>query len=154
MPSNFHSTALQAKPGKGGHDSKTGFLKLWTHECFRVFADRLIDDKDRSFFQTVVDELLTSDALSSALGTLFDNKIISIYGDFMSDPGPEQRYEEYGDFDSVKAFCEGRLEEYNYEPGMVPMQLVLFRDAIEHACRIARIIGMQVQCVYMAPACR
>ena len=37
--------------------------------------------------------------------------------------GPEQRYEEYSDFPSVKAFCEGRLEEYNYEPGMVPMQV-------------------------------
>jgi len=78
---------LQAKPGKGGHDSKTGFLKLWTHECFRVFSDRLIDDQDRVFFQTSIDELLTSDTLSSALSSLFDNKIISIYGDFMSDPG-------------------------------------------------------------------
>ena len=134
---------LQAQPGKGGYDTKVGMLKLWTHECFRVFSDRLIDDKDRLFFQTQVDELLVAEPFSSALGSLFDSKIVSTYGDFMSDPGADQRYEEYSDFDSVKAFCENRLEEYNYEPGMVPMQLVLFRDAIEHACRIARVIGMQ-----------
>ena len=134
---------LQARPGKGGSDSKVGMLKLWTHECYRVFSDRLIDDKDRKFFQDTVDDLLQADPFSSSLGAVFDNKVIAIYGDFMSDPGPDQRYDEYADFSTVKAFCEGRLEEYNYEPGMVPMQLVLFRDAIEHTCRIARVIGMQ-----------
>ena len=133
---------LQATPGKSGFDTKNGMLKLWTHECFRVFSDRLVDEKDYLFFQTQVDEQLVAEPFSSALGSLFDNKVLSIYGDFMSD-GPDQRYEEYSDFDAVKAFCEARLEEYNYEPGMVPMHLVLFRDAIEHMCRIARVMGMQ-----------
>ena len=26
-------------------DSKVSWTKLWAHECFRVFSDRLIDDK-------------------------------------------------------------------------------------------------------------
>jgi dynein heavy chain len=134
---------LQAQPSKIGMDPKTSILKLWTHECMRVFSDRLIDPQDTTYFLTQIEEQLVTEPFSSALGSLFDNKVISIYGDFMSDPGQAPKYEEYADFSTVKAFCEGRLEEYNYEPGMVPMQLVLFRDAIEHTCRIARVIGLQ-----------
>ena len=135
---------LQARPGKGGIETKVAMLKLWTHECLRVFSDRLIDDKDRLFFQTCIDEKLVAEPFLSALGTLFDKKIVSSYGDFMSDPGAVQNYEEYSDFPALKAFCVGRLEEYNYEPGMVAMELVLFRDAIEHTCRIARVIGKKL----------
>jgi dynein heavy chain len=32
------------------------------------------------------------------------------------------------------------LEEYNVEPGYVAMDLVLFKDALEHVCRIHRIL--------------
>jgi dynein heavy chain len=28
-------------------DSKDAMTRLWVHECFRVFHDRLIDDMDR-----------------------------------------------------------------------------------------------------------
>lgn len=30
---------------KDYHNTKPGLLRLWIHECFRVFCDRLIDDK-------------------------------------------------------------------------------------------------------------
>lgn len=29
---------------------KTELIALWTHECYRVFSDRLIDDDDRGWF--------------------------------------------------------------------------------------------------------
>lgn len=34
-----------------------------------------------------------------------------------------------------------QLEEYNSCPGVVKMDLVLFKDAIEHVCRIVRVIS-------------
>jgi len=92
---------LQARPGKGGIETKVAMLKLWTHECVRVFSDRLIDDKDRLFFQTCIDEKLVAEPFLSALGTLFDKKIISSYGDFMSDPGAVQNYQEYSDLPAL-----------------------------------------------------
>jgi dynein heavy chain len=43
---------------------------------------------------------------------------------------------------ALKSFVEEKLEEYNYEPGFVPMRLVLFRDALGHLCRISRVIRL------------
>lgn len=34
-----------------------------------------------------------------------------------------------------------QMEEYNSCPGVVKMDLVLFKDAIEHVCRIVRVIS-------------
>jgi dynein heavy chain len=40
---------------------KDGVLRLWIHECYRVFHDRLIDDNDRNYFtQLMKDELAHS----------------------------------------------------------------------------------------------
>lgn len=36
------------------------------------------------------------------------------------------------DFQALKTFMEERLEDFNMEPGVIAMDLVLFRDAIEH----------------------
>lgn len=33
----------------------------------------------------------------------------------------------------LKTFMESQLEDYNMTPGMVPMNPVLFQDAIEHS---------------------
>ena len=41
-------------------------------------------------------------------------------------------YEDLTKFQEVKKFMEEQLEDYNMEPGIIPMGLVLFRDAIEH----------------------
>ena len=41
-------------------------------------------------------------------------------------------YEDIQDFKALKVFMEERLEDFNMEPGIIGMDLVLFRDAIEH----------------------
>ena len=41
-------------------------------------------------------------------------------------------YEDIVEFKNLKTFMEERLEDYNMEPGVIGMDLVLFRDAIEH----------------------
>ena len=46
-------------------------------------------------------------------------------------------YEDILDVNSLKKLMGEKLEDYNETPGMVTMDLVLFRDAIEHSkCRI------------------
>lgn len=50
-------------------------------------------------------------------------------GDFLREP---HVYEDLLDFKSLKRFIESQLEDYNLTPGVVPMNLVPFRDAIEH----------------------
>lgn len=42
-------------------------------------------------------------------------------------------YEDLTDLAALKAAMEAALREYNLSPAVVPMQLVLFREAIEHS---------------------
>lgn len=51
-------------------------------------------------------------------------------GDFL---GESRAYEDLQDVNVLKTFMETQLEDYNQTPGVVPMSLVLFRDAIEHS---------------------
>lgn len=48
-------------------------------------------------------------------------------------------YEDLTDFESLKGFIESQLEDYNLTPGVVPMNLVPFRDAIEHGQLISQL---------------
>ena len=52
-------------------------------------------------------------------------------------------YEDLMDFKALKKFMEDQLEDYNMEPGIIPQDLVLFRDAIEH--------GMSLRSLYLVP---
>ncbi|CAJ1086733.1 dynein heavy chain 2%2C axonemal-like [Xyrichtys novacula] len=119
------------------HDTKNNITRLWIHECFRVFSDRLVDQSDMEVFISLLGE---------KLGSLFDltfhniclNKQPPIFGDFMSEFGV---YEDLLDVKSLKKFMETKLEDYNMTPGVVPMSLVLFRDAVEHITRVVRVIS-------------
>ncbi|KAI3375810.1 hypothetical protein L3Q82_004092 [Scortum barcoo] len=119
------------------HDTKNNITRLWIHECFRVFSDRLVDHSDMDAFIALLGE---------KLGSLFDltfhsicpNKQPPIFGDFLSESGV---YEDLLDMKGLKKFMETQLEDYNLTPGVVPMSLVLFRDAIEHITRVIRVIS-------------
>lgn len=51
-------------------------------------------------------------------------------GDFLNE---FHMYEDLRDLNTLKAFMETQLDDYNQTPGLVPMSLVLFRDAFEHS---------------------
>ncbi|KAL0267127.1 UNVERIFIED_CONTAM: hypothetical protein PYX00_009482 [Menopon gallinae] len=112
-------------------------LRLWIHECYRVFSDRLIDEKDREWFAA---------ELNNSLGKYFETtftgicpeKTCPIFADFVN---PHWIYEDMTDFAVLRKAVEEQLAEYNNSPGVVRMDLVLFRDAIEHICRIIRVIS-------------
>ncbi|XP_029311197.1 LOW QUALITY PROTEIN: dynein heavy chain 2, axonemal [Cottoperca gobio] len=119
------------------HDTKHSITRLWIHECFRVVSDRLVDHCDSEAFVALLGE---------KLGSLFDlpfhsicpNKQPPIFGDFL---GESHVYEDLLDMKGLKTFMETQLEDYNLTPGVVPMSLVLFRDAIEHITRVVRVIS-------------
>ena len=50
-------------------------------------------------------------------------------GDFLN---PNFVYEDLTDFSLLKKYMEEQLEDYNMTPGVINMELVLFKDAIEH----------------------
>ncbi|XP_063786889.1 dynein axonemal heavy chain 2 [Pseudophryne corroboree] len=119
------------------HDTKQSITRLWVHECFRVFSDRLVDSSDTEAFVGI---------LSEKLGSLFDlnyhnlcpSKHPPIFGDFMHEPPV---YEDITDFKTLKTFMMTQLEEQSRQPGASTKKLVLFTDAIQHVTRIVRVIG-------------
>lgn len=61
-----------------------------------------------------------------------------VFGDFVN---PWGIYEDLTDPIALRKYLELQMEEYNVSPGVVRMDLVLFKDAIEHICRIVRVIS-------------
>jgi dynein heavy chain len=103
---------------------------------FRVFADRLNDDKDREQFNAILAEKLGTH-MDVTFHSICQNRIPPTFGDFVN---PDEIYEDLIDFDKLKGHMERILRDYNETPGTVPMDLVLFRDAILHVTRIVRVI--------------
>ncbi|CAF1063283.1 unnamed protein product [Rotaria sordida] len=116
--------------------SKQTMIRLWIHECFRVFADRLNDDKDREQFSAILSEKLGTH-MDVTFHSICQNRIPPTFGDFVNQ---DEIYEDLIDFDKLKIHMEKVLKDYNETPGTVPMDLVLFRDAILHITRIVRVI--------------
>ncbi|EAX96997.1 Dynein heavy chain family protein [Trichomonas vaginalis G3] len=123
-------------------DDRTAFIKLWCHECFRVFADRLVNDDDRALFLKLLQGQLNT-ALSTTWPALFrEDKEPTPHGAFVQE-GPTWPYKEYPDFNVLQKFLINQLNDYNEMGNKVPMNLVLFKEASFHCCRIMRIIGRQ-----------
>ena len=53
----------------------------------------------------------------------------NVSGDYMN---PDNVYEDIADVGSLRKHMNDLLDDYNSTPGVVRMDLVLFRDAIEH----------------------
>ncbi|XP_035806180.2 dynein axonemal heavy chain 2 [Amphiprion ocellaris] len=111
--------------------------RLWIHECFRVFSDRLVNRSDMDTFVALLGEKLGS-IFDLTFHSICPNKQPPIFGNFMNESSV---YEDLMDIKGVKKFMETQLEDYNLTPGVVPMSLVLFRDAIEHITRVQRVIS-------------
>lgn len=123
-------------------------LRLWAHEVMRVYYDRLINDDDRAWlFKSLMQSL--HDHFNMDPNTLFeriktgpslteDDMRSLMFCDF-TPKNENHLYAEVPDVNALRKVVEHHLEEFN-NMSRKPMQLVLFRFAIEHVCRIARIL--------------
>ncbi|XP_029805794.1 dynein heavy chain 3, axonemal [Suricata suricatta] len=125
------------------------FIRLWIHEVYRVFYDRLIDHEDRQVFFNMVKET-TSNCFKqtvekvlihlSPTGKIVDDNIRSLFfGDFFKPDSDLKIYDEITDLKQLTVVMEYYLEEFN-NISKAPMSLVMFRFAIEHISRICRVL--------------
>jgi dynein heavy chain len=129
---------LASANGEIMNDSKE-MIRLWGHECSRVFRDRLINEEDRGKF----DEMLEHGCKDNFRAEWKDvkGKQELIFGNFLDPQIDRERrnYIEFTDHKKLEEVMNAYLEDYN-NMFPKPMDLVLFLNAIEHCARIARII--------------
>jgi dynein heavy chain len=126
-------------------DTSKSMIRLWTHECMRVFADRFLKDSvdDIGKFIGVMSQVMRDHfegaEWAEVMEDVDDERYGPIFCSFTSETMGTLPYEEVADYSHLKKCCEGKLEDYNLEPKLINMNLVLFKDAIRHICRIHRV---------------
>ena len=111
------------------------YVRLWLHESSRVYCDKLVERQDIEVFNKIQLEIAKQtfedlDEDSIALDPL-------IFCHFATGIG-EPKYAMVSNWESLKKTLDEALEVYN-EVNAV-MNLVLFEDAMQHICRINRIL--------------
>ncbi|KAJ3657289.1 hypothetical protein Zmor_009105 [Zophobas morio] len=112
-------------------------VRLWYHECCRVFQDRLVNDDDRHWFADLLKEKIKT-RFNLDSGQALGSQIL-FFGDFIDPTTDYREYDEITDTTKLSQVLDYYLNEYNNQSTR-PMKLVLFLDAISHLCRISRVI--------------
>ncbi|XP_038668758.1 dynein heavy chain 12, axonemal [Scyliorhinus canicula] len=133
-------------------ENKRVLIRLFVHEVFRVFYDRLVDDLDRTWLFNLM-KAIVKDHFREGFDSIFEHLIHGsshvteedlrslLFGDYMN-PDLEGDERLYAEVPSVKEFNEVVLlclEEYN-QTHKTQMNLVIFRYVLEHLSRISRIL--------------
>ena len=117
-------------------DGAAKFARVWLHECYRVFSDRLVSAADQAELQAILEKVAGKHFGSIPKDDLFSQPLIIT--SFVSQAqGNERFYLPAKDMPTLKKVVEDKLNEYNET--FAAMNLVLFDDAIGHVCRICRI---------------
>ncbi|KAM9308794.1 LOW QUALITY PROTEIN: dynein axonemal heavy chain 11 [Gastrophryne carolinensis] len=110
-------------------------IQLWLHESSRVYGDKLIETKDSDLFQK-----LLQDTARRYFEGIEDSVLLKqplIFCHFANGFG-EPSFMPVKGWDDLSKTLDEALDSYNEMNAA--MNLVLFEDAMQHVCRISRIL--------------
>lgn len=127
------------------------FFRLWVHETWRVFGDRLVNDDDRiklfdimkiashNYLKQPMD-LYLSDLMPVEENMLNSDHLRNLfYGNYMDPDAEKKIYDEIHSEKMLIQRMEYYLNEYN-NMSKCPLSMVMFKFAIEHVSRISRVL--------------
>ncbi|ESS70037.1 dynein heavy chain [Trypanosoma cruzi Dm28c] len=133
------SGLLKATPKKT--TNLVDLLRLWVHEEMRTFRDRLTTVEDREWFDEQLQRQIEkhikvpfTEIVPPETGT--DGLL---FVDFLDNKSDQLFYEEVKKPEKLVKVLEDKLVEYN-NVSFHKMNIVMFAYAVEHICRIARVI--------------
>uniref|UniRef100_H3ASB2 Dynein, axonemal, heavy polypeptide 9 like n=1 Tax=Latimeria chalumnae TaxID=7897 RepID=H3ASB2_LATCH len=109
-------------------------VQLWLHESSQIYSDKLMEEKDIEYFNKVLAD--TAKRYFEGVDHLFIEKPLT-YCHFALGVG-DPRYFPVSDWEKLHRILTDALEHYNELHAV--MNLVLFEDAMQHICRISRIL--------------
>jgi len=114
-------------------------VRLWVHECERVFLDRMVSEQDMTKFGEMRSTVTKKYFQDLDMAAVEERPLI--YTNFMTfNSEDEPIYLGANQSDKLKKTLEDKLEEHNESNAV--MDLVLFNQAVEHVTRITRIIDL------------
>ena len=113
-----------------------GLVRMWAHECHRVWLDRLLFEEDVNLYMNYMRNGL-KELVDFKEETVFAQPLI--YTSFIAMcKGHEGSYKPIEEMSELSEVLEMKLQEYN--ESVATMDLVLFNQAMEHISRIGRIL--------------
>jgi len=114
------------------------FIKLWVHECERIYGDRLVSPNDLTNYRQIVNDLCKKSFNKFNLNKYFGDTPQPLVFAYFVESLDEKIYDQFPDAEKLSTQCNLALREYN-ELNPV-MDLVLFEDAMKHICKVSRIV--------------
>ncbi|ODQ54001.1 hypothetical protein SAICODRAFT_70683 [Saitoella complicata NRRL Y-17804] len=106
-----------------------GLVRIWAHEALRLFSDRLVLEKERTWTEITVREI----ALQNFPGI---NEVAALKGPILYSNWLSRNYVPVAR-EELREFTKARLRTFCEEEVDVP--LVLFNDVLDHVLRIDRV---------------
>ncbi|KAH8382612.1 hypothetical protein KR009_004377 [Drosophila setifemur] len=143
----MNSVGAPASAGGGGGTTGGGsyggticsrpaeLMRLYVHEAYRVYHDRLVDPYDIKSFKSSIRDIFKKDFEDFDEDFVFAEPLI--YSHFAQSL-VDQKYMPLKSWDSLYQLLIEAQSSYNEVVGY--MNLVLFEDAMIHVCRINRIL--------------
>jgi dynein heavy chain len=140
---------VEVPPYSGDITSSEGYLvALWRHECERVFCDKLTNGADKAWTEALILELV-KDTFGPDIYKQVDKRVQFV--DFLREPtlDPEtgeivaaaERCYEAIDLEALRQVVDAKQRAHNEQSRGQKFELVLFDAALEHLCRISRLLA-------------
>jgi len=141
----FRCEQKQAAFGGGG----LTLLRVWKHECERVFSDKLTNLKDKAIYKSYMEaQIMESFGEELTAKTQDPFYMVNFLRPDVYDAEGVQvgdapkMYEPGGSLEDIRPIVVEFLNKLNTEFPGKKMELVLFNDALEHLLRVNRLMEM------------